>query len=139
MASLAMTAQSIAFGGLNWAMDEAAAPVQAVDRLLPRIGPVGALAPRPGDRSPVPTTGAGVALEIRDLHFTYPRTERPIYTGLDLDVDRGSRWRSSAPTVPARPRSPSCCAGFYDPTGGHDPGRRRRPHPSSTRTRGATG
>ena len=33
----------IAFGGLHWALDSAAAPVAAVLRLEPSMGPVGAL------------------------------------------------------------------------------------------------
>ena len=118
VASLAMTAQSIAFGGLNWAMDEAAAPVQAVARLLPRIGPVGALVPPPGGPVTVPTTGTGVALEIRDLHFTYPGTERPVYTGLDLDVRPGESLAVVGSNGAGKTTLAKLLCRLYDPTGG---------------------
>ena len=58
--------------------------------------------------------------------------------GSTSTYDPASRWPSSAPTAPARPRSPSCCAGSTTrpaarsgPTGSTSPG--------STPTRGATG
>ncbi|MBA3527779.1 MAG: ABC transporter ATP-binding protein, partial [Propionibacteriaceae bacterium] len=48
-ASVAIGVSAIAFGGLNWALDGAAAPVAAVLRLKPAMAPTGALPP--GTRS----------------------------------------------------------------------------------------
>src|SRR5262245_14549649 len=42
-AQAAVGASLIAFGGLNWALDGAAAPTAAVSRLRPAMGPAGAL------------------------------------------------------------------------------------------------
>ena len=47
------------------------------------------------------------------------------------------RSPSSARTAPARRRSPSCCAGFYDPQSRRDRDRRRRSARSRSRRRGA--
>ncbi len=47
-AQAALTTSAIAFGGLNWALDGAAAPVAAVLRLREAMAPAGAL-PARGD------------------------------------------------------------------------------------------
>ncbi|MEU8223798.1 ATP-binding cassette domain-containing protein [Kribbella sp. NPDC048915] len=87
-AQVAIGVGMIAFGGLNWALDGAAAPVSAVNRLEPAMAPAGAL--RPSSRpTTAPQTGA-VGLDIRNLHFRYPQTDRPIFDGLDLTVPAGS-------------------------------------------------
>src|SRR5216117_3808251 len=51
-AQAAVGTSLIAFGGLNWALDGAAAPVAAVLRLEPAMGPAGALAPTPAAPRP---------------------------------------------------------------------------------------
>jgi ATP-binding cassette subfamily B protein len=58
----------IAFGGLNWALDGAAAPVAAVLRLQPAMAPTGALASGPGDATGMPAR----ELRFRDVTFGYP-------------------------------------------------------------------
>ena len=91
LGELVMFAQSavgtsmIAFGGLNWALDGAAAPVAAVQRLVPAMGLAGELPS--GKRS-----AAGMpAREIRcrDLTFAYPGGT-PVLDGFDLTVPAGS-------------------------------------------------
>ena len=108
-AMVALGVSQIAFGGLNWALDGAAAPVVAVERLGPAMAPLGAL-PRgaaaapggigarraaekllPGSSSVRRSTresspGIGIGLAIRGLSFRYPGTNRPIFDGLDLTV-----------------------------------------------------
>jgi ATP-binding cassette subfamily B protein len=85
-ALVAIGVSQIAFGGLNWALDGAAAPVAAVERLQPAMAPLGAL--RPG------TAGAGglpvTSLAIRGLSFRYPGSERQVFDGLDLTVPAGT-------------------------------------------------
>ncbi|WP_152364573.1 ABC transporter ATP-binding protein [Microlunatus speluncae] len=75
----------IAFGGLNWALDGAAAPVAAVLRLGAAMRPRGAL--------PIGSRPAGDAplreLRFRDVSFRYPGTDRPIFDHLDLTIPAG--------------------------------------------------
>jgi ABC-type multidrug transport system fused ATPase/permease subunit len=91
LGELVMFAQSavgtsmIAFGGLNWALDGAAAPVAAVLRLEPAMGPAGALPS--GQRS-----AAGMPareIRFRDLTFAYPGGA-PVLEGFDLAIPAGS-------------------------------------------------
>lgn len=118
VASLAMTTQAIAFGGLNWAMDDAAAPVLAVRRLLPMIGPAGALRTPPSSVSREPRRTRGVDVSIRDLHFTYPRTDRPIYSGLDLDIRAGESLAVVGSNGAGKTTLAKLLCRFYDPTSG---------------------
>jgi ABC-type multidrug transport system fused ATPase/permease subunit len=85
-AQAALSTSMIAFGGLNWALDGASAPVAAVGRLRGRTGPAGALPA--GTRM---ATGLP-AREIR-LHgvgFTYPGTDRPVLRNFDLTIPAGT-------------------------------------------------
>ncbi len=91
LGELVMFAQSavgtsmIAFGGLNWALDSASAPVAAVLRLEPAMAPAGALSL--GQRS-----AAGMpahAIRFRDLTFAYPGGA-PVLEGFDLVIPAGS-------------------------------------------------
>jgi ABC-type multidrug transport system fused ATPase/permease subunit len=88
-AQVAVGTSMIAFGGLNWALDGAAAPVAAVLRLEPAMGPAGALVaptqpPRPADRMPARE------IRFRGLTFAYPRSDRPVLEGFDLTIPAGS-------------------------------------------------
>ncbi len=86
-AQVAVGVSSIAFGGLNWALDGAAAPVASVLRLRPAMATGGALSN--GSRSSSPRAPR-TDLRVRDLRFSYPGSSRPIYDGLDLAVPAGS-------------------------------------------------
>jgi ATP-binding cassette subfamily B protein len=122
VAQLAIGVQAVAFGGLNWAMDDAAGPVTAVNRLEPAIGPAGALRPGAGLtlRRAARSAGqaAGVSLQIRDLHFVYPRTDRPIYAGLDLDVAAGESLAVVGSNGAGKTTLAKLLCRFYDPTSG---------------------
>ncbi|MEZ5560051.1 MAG: ABC transporter ATP-binding protein [Pseudomonadales bacterium] len=85
-ASAAVGTSMIAFGGLSWALDGAAAPAGAVVRLGPARAAAGAL-PR-GSRA---ATGMP-AQEIRfeGVRFAYPSTGEPILSGFDLTIPAGS-------------------------------------------------
>ncbi len=80
-AQTAVGVSMIAFGGLNWALDGAAAPVAAVLRLETATAPAGAL--RSGSR----TAGRMPAREIRfrDLTFGYPGGP-PVLDRFDLTI-----------------------------------------------------
>jgi len=84
-AQCAVGTSLIAFGGLNWAMDGAAAPVAAVLRLEPAMAPAGALpsGPRLADRRPARE------IRFRDVTFAYPGGA-PVLDGFDLTIPAGS-------------------------------------------------
>jgi ATP-binding cassette subfamily B protein len=65
----AIGVSAIAFGGLNWALDGAAAPVAAVEKLETVMAPSGAL-PAHGTATIPP--GRGPELRFRDVSFGYP-------------------------------------------------------------------
>jgi ATP-binding cassette, subfamily B, bacterial len=83
---------SIAFGGLNWALDGAAAPVKAVLTIMPLAATAGALGP-----SPVPTgarpSAAGLPareLRLRDVTFAYPGSDVPVLRDFNLTIPAGA-------------------------------------------------
>ncbi len=99
----AFGASAIAFGGLSWALDGAAAPVVAIERLEPEMAAAGALTgSRDGRRATSSTTSAERAtasttaspgpgpaapeIRFRDVTFTYPTGSRPVLEHLDLTI-----------------------------------------------------
>jgi ABC-type multidrug transport system fused ATPase/permease subunit len=85
-AGAAFGASSIAFGGLSWALDGAAAPVLAILALEPEMARSGALAP--GTTAPVSFSHAP-EIRFRDVTFTYPTGSRPVLQGFDLTIPAG--------------------------------------------------
>jgi ATP-binding cassette, subfamily B, bacterial len=86
-AQCALGTAMIAFGGLNWALDGAAAPVAAVLRLESAMRTAGALPS--GDRRAdgVPAT----EIRFRDVTFAYPGDgAAPVLKGFDLTIPAGS-------------------------------------------------
>src|SRR5258706_9129578 len=76
-ASAAVSTSMIAFGGLSWALDGAAAPAAAVLRLQEAMDPAGALVL--GERA-----AAGMPareIRFRDVTFAYPGTGEPGLAG----------------------------------------------------------
>ena len=76
---------AIAFGGLNWALDGAAAPVAAIARLEPAMASAGALAPGQASATGRPAQ----AIRFRNVTFGYPGGE-PVLEGLDLTIPAGT-------------------------------------------------
>jgi len=88
-AQAAVGTSLIAFGGLNWALDGAAAPVAAVLRLEPAMASAGTLAPP--QWPPHPAAGRPAReVRFRSLTFAYPGSGRPVLEGLDLTIPAGS-------------------------------------------------
>jgi ATP-binding cassette, subfamily B, bacterial len=88
-ASAAAGTSMIAFGGLSWALDGAAAPVNAVLRLREAMGPAGAL-PR-GTRSAQRMPAREI--RFRNVRFAYPAatgSSTPVLDGFDLTIPAGS-------------------------------------------------
>jgi ABC-type multidrug transport system fused ATPase/permease subunit len=80
-AQCAVGASAIAFGGLNWALDGASAPVAAVHRLEPAMAATGQLSP--GSR---PATGLPARdIRFRNVTFAYPGGV-PVLDGFDLTI-----------------------------------------------------
>ena len=84
-AQSAVGVSMIAFGGLNWALDGAAAPVGAVLRLEPAMAAAGSLSPgrHPADGLPQRE------IRFRDVTFAYPGGA-PVLEGFDLTIPAGS-------------------------------------------------
>jgi ABC-type multidrug transport system fused ATPase/permease subunit len=86
-AQAAIGASMIAFGGLNWALDGAAAAVAAVLRL--RAGTEAAGALPAGDRPA--TAQPAREIRFRDVTFAYPAGDgRPVLHHFDLTIPAGS-------------------------------------------------
>jgi ABC-type multidrug transport system fused ATPase/permease subunit len=87
-AQVAVGVSAIAFGGLSWALDGAAAPVAAVLRLEPAMAARGALA-----APPAPRRAQGLPareIRFRGVVFAYPGAERPVLDGFGLVLPAGS-------------------------------------------------
>jgi len=85
-ASAAVSTGMIAFGGLSWALDGAAAPAAAVLRLQDAMDPAGALVR--GDR---PAAGMPAhKIRFRHVTFAYPTAGEPVLAGFDLTIPAGS-------------------------------------------------
>ncbi|MDQ3484602.1 MAG: ABC transporter ATP-binding protein/permease, partial [Actinomycetota bacterium] len=114
-AQVAIGVSAVAFGSFNWALDGASAPVASVLRLKPAMAPAGALSPgarTPDDRAP------RSELRVRDLRFTYPRTDRQIYDGLDLTVPAGSSLAIVGQNGAGKTTLAKLLCRLYDPDAG---------------------
>ncbi len=84
-AMVAVSTNMIAFGGLSWALDGAAAPAAAVLRLQAKMAPAGALPS--GKRA---TAGLPAReIRFRDVTFAYPHASEPVLQGFDLTIPAG--------------------------------------------------
>ncbi|HET8682860.1 MAG TPA: ABC transporter ATP-binding protein [Micromonosporaceae bacterium] len=87
-AQAAVGTSMIAFGGLNWSLDGAAAPVAAVLRLESAMASAGALAQVP---DPQPAAGMPAAeIRFRNVTFGYPSSDQPVLDRFDLTIPAGS-------------------------------------------------
>jgi ABC-type multidrug transport system fused ATPase/permease subunit len=85
-ASAAVGTSMIAFGGLSWALDSAAAPTGAVLRLENSMKPAGAL----GQGTHLASAMPAREVRFRQLHFSYPNTNEAVLEGFDLTIPAGS-------------------------------------------------
>jgi ABC-type multidrug transport system fused ATPase/permease subunit len=116
-AQVAVGTSAIAFGGLSWALDGAAAPVAAVMRLEPAMGARGALAaprqpPRGADGLPARE------IRLRNLTFSYPGSERPVLEDFDLTVRAGSSLAIVGQNGAGKTTLAKLLCRLYDPQGG---------------------
>ena len=112
-AQSAVGVSMIAFGGLTWALDGAAAPVAAVLRLQSAMAAAGALPD--GHRS----AGKMPAREIRfrDVTFAYPGGQ-PVLEHLDLTIPAGSSLAIVGQNGAGKTTLAKLLCRFYDPQSG---------------------
>ena len=84
--SAAAMTNMLAFGGLLWALDSAAAPVGAVLRLRETMRRSGALAIGRREAPHMPTR----EIRFRNIRFAYPGAVQPVLDHFDLTIPAGS-------------------------------------------------
>ena len=114
-AGAAFGASSIAFGGLSWALDGAAAPVVAIRALEPAMASAGALTDtghhrRSRDRAP--------EIRFRDVTFTYPTGSRPVLDGFDLTIPSGASLAIVGQNGAGKTTLAKLLCRLYDPESG---------------------
>ena len=105
----------IAFGGLNWALDGAAAPVAAVLRLKPAMAPAGALV-----RGDAPAEGMPAReIRFRDVTFEYPNAgSGPVLEGFDLTIPAGTSLAIVGQNGAGKTTLAKLLCRLYDPQSG---------------------
>jgi ABC-type multidrug transport system fused ATPase/permease subunit len=114
-AQAALGASMIAFGGLNWAMDGAAAPVAAVLRLGPKTGPAGALPAGSASAAGRPANH----IRFTDVSFGYPGADGPaVLSGFDLTIPAGTSLAIVGRNGAGKTTLAKLLCRLYDPDGG---------------------
>jgi ATP-binding cassette, subfamily B, bacterial len=112
-AQVAVGASAIAFGGLNWALDGAAAPVAASLRVTPAMEAAGRLVS--GSRPAAAMPAAGI--RFRGLRFAYPGGE-PVLDDLDLEIPAGSSLAIVGQNGAGKTTLAKLLCRLYDPQAG---------------------
>jgi len=112
-AQAAVGTSMIAFGGLNWALDGAAAPVAAVLRLEPAMEPAGALPSGSVTANDLPAR----EIRFRDVTFAYPEG-RPVLEGFDLTIPAGSSLAIVGQNGAGKTTLAKLLCRLYDPQSG---------------------
>jgi ABC-type multidrug transport system fused ATPase/permease subunit len=113
-ATAAVTTSMIAFGGLSWALDGAAAPVAAVLRLQEETGPAGALESGTRTAALLPAR----EIRIRNVTFAYPGSAKPVLEGFDLVIPAGSSLAIVGSNGAGKTTLAKLLCRLYDPQSG---------------------
>jgi ABC-type multidrug transport system fused ATPase/permease subunit len=114
-AQAAVGVSTIAFGGLSWAMDGAAAPVAAVLRLQPEMAPIGALRSGPLDAAAIPAR----EIRFRGVSFAYPGSrDSRVLDGFDLTIPAGSSLAIVGQNGAGKTTLAKLLCRLYDPEAG---------------------
>jgi len=114
-AQAAVGASLIAFGGLNWALDGAAAPVAATARLKPAMGPAGALMSGSASATGLPAR----EIRFRDVTFAYPAADAPpVLEGFDLTIPAGTSLAIVGQNGAGKTTLAKLLCRLYDPQSG---------------------
>ena len=112
-AQTAIGTSAIAFGGLNWAMDGAAAPVAAVLRLEPAMKPAGALVSGSRTADGLPAR----EIRFRDVTFAYAGGA-PILDHFDLTIPAGTSLAIVGQNGAGKTTLAKLICRLYDPQSG---------------------
>ena len=113
-AQVAFGVSLIAFGGLNWVLDGAAAPVAAVARLGPAMAPLGALTVGHEPATGMPSR----EISFHDVSFSYPGSKRAALSGLELTVPAGTSLAIVGQNGAGKTTLAKLLCRLYDPTNG---------------------
>jgi len=114
-AQVAVGVSAIAFGGLSWAMDGAAAPVAAVLRLQEGMAPAGAISAGTRNAAPFPAR----EIRFRNVTFGYPgSTESTVLDGFDLTIPAGSSLAIVGQNGAGKTTLAKLLCRLYDPQSG---------------------
>lgn len=106
---------AIAFGGLSWALDGAAAPVAAMARLEAAMAPAGALMPGAGRA----VSADAPRLAFRGVRFAYPQEAgRAVLDGIDLEIPAGTSLAIVGQNGAGKTTLAKLVCRLYDPTSG---------------------
>ena len=126
-ASAAVGTSAIAFGGLSWALDGAAAPAAAVLRLQPAMEAAGALSAQVA-RSQVEAShvkallsrveGPKTAIRFRHVAFSYPTSREPVLADFDLTIPARSSLAIVGQNGAGKTTTAKLLCRLYDPQEG---------------------
>lgn len=108
----ALGASAVAFGGLNWALDGAAAPVGAVARIE------AALRNMPSSTGTAEPPTAAPTIRFRDVSFTYPSGTAPVLDGFDLTIPAGTSMAIVGVNGAGKTTAAKLLCRLYDPQAG---------------------
>jgi ATP-binding cassette subfamily B protein len=109
----AVGVSAIAFGGLNWALDGASAPVAAVLRLKDSAARAGALPSGARAAEAMPAR----EIRFRDVSFAYPGGA-PVLDRFDLTIPAGTSLAIVGQNGAGKTTLAKLLCRLYDPTGG---------------------
>jgi ATP-binding cassette, subfamily B, bacterial len=113
-AQSAVGASMIAFGGLSWALDGAAAPVAASLRLQPATRRAGALPSGSRDASGLPSR----EIRFRNVSFSYPSGGPEVLNGFDITIPAGTSLAIVGPNGAGKTTLAKLLCRLYDPRSG---------------------
>ena len=103
----------IAFGGLNWALDGACAPIAALGRLEAAVGGSETLIAGAANPHSGPPT-----IRFRDVSFSYESSGRNVLNGFDLTIPSGSSMAIVGHNGAGKTTLAKLICRLYDPTSG---------------------
>ena len=113
-ASAAIATSMIAFGGLSWALDGAAAPAAAVLRLEGAMDLAGSLVEGTRAASGMPAR----EIRCRNVTFAYPGTAEPVLEGFDLTIPAGTSLAIVGQNGAGKTTLAKLLCRLYDPQAG---------------------
>jgi ATP-binding cassette, subfamily B, bacterial len=106
----------IAFGGLNWALDGASAPVAALNRLESAVAASPGL--QPGADLVLSPSSQGREIRFRDVGFSYEAEGRLVLDGFDLTIPAGTSMAIVGQNGAGKTTLAKLLCRLYDPVTG---------------------